>query len=219
MNIINDPTFIPITIIFLVLLLVALWQKLDRYILPLSVVYIVYAVYSTFTFDETVLAEIEIKPVKNQAVVVDKFEKSIKPEVVNVDPGEVHLHQDSVSIENELLQSIPDLRVNVMLFCEDMNDSTRKTVNKGTEFPISLGKVYCYSGIRNALGIRTIFYEWYFEGNFVDKIPVYIERSVHWRSWTVKTINNSQIGNWYVVIRDDLTKTPLDTAYFNIIDE
>ncbi|MCH7612348.1 MAG: DUF2914 domain-containing protein [Candidatus Marinimicrobia bacterium] len=219
MNLFQDPTFIPITIIFLVLLLVALWQKLDRYILPLSIVYVVYAVYTAFTIDETIPVETVAQPVDDTYVAIDTNEEGIKPVEINNDFGEVHLQQDIVKVENKLLKPIPDLRVNSLLFCEFMIDSIRKPINIGNEFPITLEKVYCYSGIRNALGTRTILYEWYFEGKYIDTIPVKIDRSVHWRSWTYKTIKDAQVGQWYVVIRDEPTNTALDTAYFRIIDE
>ena len=44
-DIINDPNFLPVTIIFVGLVLVAIWQKLDKFILPLSAVYIFYLIF------------------------------------------------------------------------------------------------------------------------------------------------------------------------------
>lgn len=219
MNLFQDTTFIPITIIFLVLLLVALWQKLDRYILPLSIVYVVYAIYAAFTINETIPAEAVVQSVDENSVVIDSNKDGDKSVEIKNDFGEVNLQKDTVKVENEPVITIPDLRVNSLLFCEFMIDSIRKPVNIGNEFPITLEKVYCYSGIRNAIGTRTIFYEWYFEGRFIDTIPVQIDRSFHWRSWTYKTIKDTQVGQWHVVIRDEPTNTALDTAYFRIIDE
>ncbi len=219
MNLFQDPTFIPITIIFLVLLLVALWQKLDKYIIPLSIVYVVYTVISAFTIENTFPPEILAQPVDNNSVVIDIINDGVNPvEIIN-DSSEVNLQKDTVKIEEDLVIAIPDLRVNSLLFCESMEDSARKPIKIGSEFSIGLEKVYCYSGIRNILGIRTILYEWYFEGKYIDTIPVDIERSVHWRSWTYKKIKNAQVGQWYVVIRDEPTNTALDTAYFTMIDE
>ncbi len=219
MNLFQDPTFIPITIIFLILLLVALWQKLDRYIIPLSIVYAIYAVLTAFTIEKTLPAEILAQPVDNKSAVIDIIGDGVNlVEIIN-DSSEVNFKKDTVNIENELVKTIPDLRVNSLLFCESMIDSIRKPINIGNEFSTTLEKVYCYSGIRNILGKRTILYEWYFEGKYIDTIPVDIDRSVHWRSWTYKTIKNAQVGQWYVVIRDELTDTALDTAYFTMINE
>ncbi len=218
MNVFQDPTFIPITIIFLVLLLVALWQKLDKYIIPLSIVYVVYVVLSAFTIEKTIPAEISTQQINNISAVIDTIDDNINPVEIN-STGEANLKQDTVNVESVIVETIPDLRVNSLLFCEFMIDSIRKPVNIGNEFSTSLEKVYCYSGIRNILGKRTILYEWYFEGKYIDTIPVDIDRSVHWRSWTYKTIKNPQVGQWYVVVRDELTNTALDTAYFTVIDE
>jgi hypothetical protein len=218
MNLFQDPTFIPITIIFLILLLVALWQKLDRYIIPLSIVYAIYAVLTAFTIEKTLPAEISAQPINSTSAVMDTIEDSINPVEINT-TGEANLKQDTVNVERIPIETIPDLRVNSLLFCEFMIDSIRKPINIGNEFSTTLEKVYCYSGIRNILGKRTILYEWYFEGKYIDTIPVDIDRSVHWRSWTYKTIKNAQVGQWYVVIRDALTDTALDTAYFTMINE
>lgn len=218
MNLFQDPTFIPITIIFLILLLIALWQKLDRYIIPLSIVYAIYAVLTAFTIEKTLSAEISAQPINSTSAVMDTIEDSINPVEINT-AGEANLKQDTVNVESVPIEIIPDLRVNSLLFCEFMIDSTRKPINIGNEFSTTLEKVYCYSGIRNILGKRTILYEWYFEGKYIDTIPVDIDRSVHWRSWTYKTIKNAQVGQWYVVIRDELTDTALDTAYFTMINE
>ena len=40
----NDPNFLPITIIFIALVLVAIWQKLDRFFIPLALVYSLYVI-------------------------------------------------------------------------------------------------------------------------------------------------------------------------------
>ncbi len=219
MSIIQDPTFLPITIIFLVLLLIALWQKLDRYIIPLFIVYVLYAVYTAFTIEETRLPKTMPLPDENEWPVVNRIDEKVKPVEIKIDTSNIQLQRDTKKGVEPLSQTIPDLHVNTLLFCENIIDSVRRPVNIGNEFPINLEKVYCYSGIRNISGTRTILYEWYFDEKYIDAIPVNIDRSVHWRSWTYKTIKNAQVGQWYVVLRDELTKAALDTAFFTIIDE
>ena len=43
-HLLNDPNFLPITIIFIALVLVAIWQKLDRFFIPLALVYSLYVI-------------------------------------------------------------------------------------------------------------------------------------------------------------------------------
>ena len=129
------------------------------------------------------------------------------------------IEENVEEVENEATEDPPELRVNSFLMCESMIDSLRKPMNISDSFPISLKRVYCYSGIRNALSPREIMYEWYFQDQLIDIISIRIGRSVHWRSWTYKSISDSQIGEWYVILRDQITDIALDTTFFTITDE
>jgi hypothetical protein len=221
-RLINDPAFLPITIIFLVLSVYAVWQKLDRFILPLAIMYIVYAVFTGLTTADEDTSLKPVKIVEEQSIInMDTIN------LINLDEASEPAPLDTLLIikaepepqAEEVKPDLPDLRVNSLLMCEFVIDSLRKPINSGDEFSVTLDRIYCYSGIRNALSDRTIIYEWYFEGNYINSIPIKIGRSVHWRSWTYKTINDAQIGKWFVVIKDELTQAEMDTIHFTIIDE
>jgi hypothetical protein len=213
---------LPITIIFLVLSVYAVWQKLDRFILPLAIMYIVYAVFTGLTTADEDTSLKPVKIVEEQSIInMDTIN------LINLDEASEPAPLDTLLIikaepepqAEEVKPDLPDLRVNSLLMCEFVIDSLRKPINSGDEFSVTLDRIYCYSGIRNALSDRTIIYEWYFEGNYINSIPIKIGRSVHWRSWTYKTINDAQIGKWFVVIKDELTQAEMDTIHFTIIDE
>lgn len=217
-RLIDDPAFLPITITLLMLVIVAIWQKLDRFILPLSIIYVVYALITGFLITEEGDIIEFAEPVQSKTEI---NEDSVIVTIVDETPL-----SDTVSIEVEKVADTRDdepvqleLRVNSLLMCENMIDSLRKPVNTRREFPVTLSRVYCYSGIRNALSERTILYEWYFKDKYIDTIPIKIGRSVHWRSWTYKTITEAQVGEWFVVLRDEISHTALDTIHFTIIDE
>lgn len=217
-RLIDDPAFLPITITLLMLVIVAIWQKLDRFILPLSIIYVVYALITGFLITEEGDIIEFAEPVQSKTEI---NEDSVIVTIVDETPL-----SDTVSIEVEKAADTRDeepvqleLRVNSLLMCENMIDSLRKPVNTRREFPVTLSRVYCYSGIRNALSERTILYEWYFQDKYIDTIPIKIGRSVHWRSWTYKTITEAQVGEWFVVLRDEISHTALDTIHFTIIDE
>ncbi|MFQ6678227.1 MAG: DUF2914 domain-containing protein [Fidelibacterota bacterium] len=219
MSIFQDPAFLPITIIFLVLLVFALWQKLDKYIIPLFIVYVVYITYTAITFNEILVENIVSSPELIEPEVIDDIDEHVQPVEITMDTGRSNLKLNTNKIEESPTQTLPDLHVNTFLFCEIIIDSVRKPVKISKEFPIDIEKVYCYSGIRNITGARTILYEWYFNNQYIEAIPVNIGRSVHWRSWTYKTIKNAQVGQWYVVLKDELTKAALDTAFFTMVAE
>lgn len=217
-RLIDDPAFLPITITLLMLVIVAIWQKLDRFILPLSIIYVVYVLITGFLITEEGDIIEFAEPVQSKTEINDD---SVIVTIVDETPL-----SDTVSIEVEKAADTRDeepvqleLRVNSLLMCENMIDSLRKPVNTRKEFPVTLSRVYCYSGIRNALSERTILYEWYFKDKYIDTIPIKIGRSVHWRSWTYKTITEAQVGEWFVVLRDEISHTALDTIHFTIIDE
>lgn len=217
-RLIDDPAFLPITITLLMLVIVAIWQKLDRFILPLSIIYVVYALITGFLiteegdiieFAEPVQSKTEIN---EDSVIVTIVDETPLSDTVSIEVEKAAYTRDEEPVQLEL-------RVNSLLMCENMIDSLRKPVNTRKEFPVTLSRVYCYSGIRNALSERTILYEWYFQDKYIDTIPIKIGRSVHWRSWTYKTITEAQVGEWFVVLRDEISHTALDTIHFTIIDE
>jgi len=220
-DLLNDPNFLPITLIFIGLIIVAIWQKLDKFILPLSVVYVMYLIYMFITLP----SENEEGPIIITDTITDGNEKetlivAIEDESVYNDTVAHNLKLEEVIADEPVKnEEPPDLRVNLIKMCQAIIDSLRKPINISDSFPISLKRVYCYSRIRNALSQREILYEWYFQNKLVDIIPIKIGRSVNWRSWTYKSTSDSQIGEWYVVIRDQITGTSLDTAYFIITDE
>lgn len=218
----NDPNFLPITIIFIVLVVVAIWQKLDRYIIPLAFVFVFYALFTMMAETDEITQENLIN--ENKTAIYDTSKNLDEVHIQESIPFDttVVLKDEPTIIEKqveEIINNPPDLRVNSILMCENIIDTLRKPINRGKIFPLSLKRIFCYTGIRNALSERTIKYEWYFQGNHIDTIPIKIGRSVHWRSWTYKTITDDQIGEWFVIIRDEITNTALDTAYFTIVDE
>lgn len=217
-RLIDDPAFLPITITLLMLVIVAIWQKLDRFILPLSIIYVVYALITGFSItEEGDIIELA-EPVQSKTEINDdSIIVTIVDETSLSDTVSIEVEKAAVTRDEEPVQL--ELRVNSLLMCENMIDSLRKPVNTRREFPVTLSRVYCYSGIRNALSERTILYEWYFQDKYIDTIPIKIGRSVHWRSWTYKTITEAQVGEWFVVLRDEISHTALDTIHFTIIDE
>ena len=218
-RLIDDPAFLPITITLLILVIVAIWQKLDRFIFPLAIMYVVYAVFTgiSITEDDGIIKPAELvqskTEVNDDSNIIKIVDETPLSDTVSIEVKD----QELVTRDEEPVQL--ELRVNSLLMCESMIDSLRKPVNASRKFPVALKRVYCYSGIRNALSERTILYEWYFQDEYIDTIPIKIGRSVHWRSWTYKTITEAQVGEWFVVLRDEISNTALDTIHFTVIDE
>jgi len=102
-RLINDPAFLPITIIFLVLSVYAVWQKLDRFILPLAIMYIVYAfITGLSTADEdTSLKPVQI--VEEQTIInsliKDNIELYFRP-ILNLQTDKIDIYEISVKLHS-----------------------------------------------------------------------------------------------------------------------
>ena len=207
-HLLNDPNFLPITIIFIALVLVAIWQKLDRFFIPLALVYSLYVII-TIVMSPDQKSQFELPMKEIVKVPVDTLNK-----VINKKESElVRLAEEARLAEESVVSG---LSVNSIKICESINDSLRKPFNSGKVFPVTLGQVYCFTNIKNTLNERTILYEWYYQGNSIHKHPVKIQRSNYYRSWASKKI---KIGEWYVLVRDKETNIVLETAYFSISNE
>ena len=215
-HLLNDPNFLPITIIFIALVLVAIWQKIDRFFIPLALVYLLYVIITiVLSPDQKSQFELPMKeivkvPVNTLNEVINKKESEAARLAEEARLGAIEaarLVEESV---------VSGLSVNSIKICESIIDSLRKPFNSGKVFPVTLGQVYCFTNIKNTLNERTIVYEWYYQGNSIHKHPVKIQRSNYYRSWASKKI---KIGEWYVIVRDKETNIVLETSYFSIINE
>ena len=77
----------------------------------------------------------------------------------------------------------------------------RVAIDSGTNFPASVGKLYCFTKIVGARGETHITHVWYY-GNterFRINLPV---KSAAWRTFSQKTIRPHEIGVWRVDILD-----------------
>ena len=225
-HLLNDPNFLPITIIFIALVLVAIWQKLDRFFIPLALVYSLYVIITiVMSPDQKSQFELPMKemvkvPVDTLNKVINKKESELVRLVEEARLAEEVRLAEAVRLAEEARLAeesvVSGLSVNSIKICESINDSLRKPFNSGKVFPVTLGQVYCFTNIKNTLNERTILYEWYYQGNSIHKHPVKIQRSNYYRSWASKKI---KIGEWYVLVRDKETNIVLETAYFSISNE
>jgi hypothetical protein len=75
--------------------------------------------------------------------------------------------------------------------CRKVEDRT--PVEDGTSFPTDVGRLFCFTDVRNAQKATQIFHRWYVGETMVDEIPMTV-KGPRWRCWSEKTILTSWKG-------------------------
>jgi len=84
------------------------------------------------------------------------------------------------------------------VMCRDVQD--RQPVGESDSFPADIGKVWCWSKIKDGEG-TTITHAYYYGGE--EKLAVMLPiGSPLWRTWSNKTLHPGSAGSWAVEARD-----------------
>lgn len=221
MQIMNDPDFLPIMIIYIIILLIIIWQKLIKFILPLTLILFFSFFIKNFKYPnenyQTRDQQNQKKIENNDQLIVPEKQESVN-NILPVDSTVFIQNKQQNDAIKEIKKNLssPSIKINKLVMCEFVNDSLRIPEQTASEFPSSIKRVYCFAGIKNLADKRNIKFEWYFKDQLLEVNSNIINRSDNWRSWTYKSISSDQIGKWFVVIRDELSNSPLDTIYFKI---
>lgn len=97
--------------------------------------------------------------------------------------------------------------------CRDVVD--RKPVGADTNFPNSIGKLYCFSKIIGAKTPTTVSHVWYYGNAEVFRISLPVN-SAAWRTWSTKTIQPHETGAWHVEILD-ASENKLEVINFQVL--
>jgi len=108
----------------------------------------------------------------------------------------------------------PDVLDVEAVVCRDVVD--HKPVGADTSFPVSIGKLYCFSKIIGAKTPTTVSHVWYY-GNaesFRISLPV---KAASWRTFSMKNIRPHETGSWHVEILD-ASENKLEVINFQILN-
>lgn len=116
-----DTGFIQITIIFIILVIIAFWQKLKQFAAIMSVVYVVYLVFLLFDFNKDDLSKIRNDKIKKtDTTIVD-----ITPEINLVDEIERNASSEEIEIQKPLL--IKDKKEKIKLSDKKSSNLSKKS--------------------------------------------------------------------------------------------
>jgi len=77
----------------------------------------------------------------------------------------------------------------------------REPVDAGTQFPVSVGKVSCFTKVEGAQPPTKITHVWYQGDNERDRIDLTVNGAT-WRTYSTKTIRVGDAGSWHVDVLD-----------------
>ena len=77
----------------------------------------------------------------------------------------------------------------------------KRPVDNLSKFPNNIGKIYCFSKVRTNRYPTEIYHLWYYKNRLVSKIKLNVNYAI-FRTWSVKYINSSMVGDWRIVVAD-----------------
>lgn len=240
-----ESTLLPITGVFFLLIVIALWQKLYKAVLSMGVVYIVYigsilispVKPSIFISD---LALIDSVPINTG----DDFKKESAARLETSSPADTIPELTRIKIElkritDNLFIGLDTLRPELKAKTEIItlppenkrrdgteikvnsvlvggNIKVRELIGQDSVFFNSIRNLYCLTGIYNLKAQSSISHNWYLNDILRASISVNIKWSHDWRCWTYITINPKLTGKWKVVIEGP-QGAALDSVLFTIV--
>ncbi|MDP6340048.1 MAG: DUF2914 domain-containing protein [Candidatus Marinimicrobia bacterium] len=227
----NDPAIIEITIVFIILVGIALWQKLYRTALIMGLIYVLYLIFIVFNAspsnkqelhdaskgeipdNETaidlapkVVEETEKSEINMVETIIDEQEKIIivdKKKLIpeNIKPDKIELTVNKDSHPIDIKQENPIKVVSSQIGRDLFN---RQLVSPDSIFNLDDKRIYCWTKIQNQNYTKTIFHKWYHKGKLHARIKMDIGLSYNWRSWSYITVSKERVGDWKVVVEDTL---------------
>jgi hypothetical protein len=97
------------------------------------------------------------------------------------------------------VQQAAQLEVSVAAICRDVVD--REPDGYGTSFPVSVGKLYCFTKITGAQSPTQITHVWSFDGNERARVDLAVN-AASWRTYSSKIIQPHELGAWSVDVLD-----------------
>ena len=191
----NDPSIFYLGIVLLILVSIALFQRLYSLTGFLIVTYFMYIGITYFSGiqKEEKTPFIDTPIIFSGNVQIDTTKKALIDSEETLE--DITGTTDSIPSEQ--------LALNYIMVARDVDIKNRSAIDPGSVFPDSVGTLYCLSGIDNRNGgIQEILHKWTYMGNTVAKVKMVVERSINWRCWSAVKINPESAGKWDIAISD-----------------
>ena len=231
----HNPGLMAITIVLLILVSIAIWQKLHQAALVMGGVYIVYILYIIILpKDDPALPSSNLDSSVEQEIIIPQIiddSTNLIPDINDV--GKVDTLSESVDSDEVKIQTIdstigfkqiyepeidnPESKISVLSMSVGTGIINRQIENPDSLFSVDTKRIYCLTGIHNQNDSKIIYHKWYQEGRLQSKITLELERSYFWRTWSYITIGGQKTGNWQIVV-EDTSGIRYDSLSFQIVD-
>ena len=227
----QNQAILEITIIFIVLFCIAIWQKLKLAALIMGGIYFSYLIFNIFDSIEQnlkvneksnldnqtninidTIAELESKDsifIKKDEPIIEEIKTVSIQEDSNVDSES--FIQDNLKENN--LDEFEDLNtqqilkeniIKIVSFELGRNMIDRQLIDLDSIFYISDKRIYCMTKIQNQNNGKIIFHEWYKNDLLFAKVDLEIGWSYNWRTWSYINVAPQHKGVWKIVVTDTL---------------
>ena len=220
-----DPSFFPVTFVFIVLVLFSFWQKLARYVPHLTVVYLAFLLFTANSYRVTPTFPKEEK--KN--IIEDSKKLNVLAHPMAVKDSNAIKNEDENPLASsglevkqfvhpkELRDNKPKaISVQRLVVCENINLKQRKPVLIRDVFIDTTSKIYCFVGLRNPERSENIAHVWKFNGEPYATVHMNISVSDYFRCWSYITPQDDAVGQWSIAVLDDESNV-LKEADFTIV--
>jgi len=220
-----DPSFFPVTFVFVVLVLFSFWKKLARYVPHLTVVYLAFLLFTANSYRVTPTFPQEEK--KN--IIEDSKKLNVLAQPMAVKDSNAIKNEDENPLASsglEVKQFVPPkeprdnkpkaISVQRLVVCENINLKQRKPVHIRDVFIDTTSKIYCFVGLRNPERSENITHVWKFNGEPYATVHMNISVSDYFRCWSYITPREDAVGQWSIAVLDDESNV-LKEADFTIV--
>ena len=202
-----DPSLLPVTIVFFVLVLFSYWQKLTRYVPYLAIVYLAFLLFTIFSYSDTTAYQQE----DNNNIVEDSMELEVMmiEDSVVQSAGENIQASTGMEVKPFVAPKQPQdnkpksIFVQRLVVCENIDLKQRKPLRIRDVFIGTTSKIYCFAGLRNPERSENITHVWKFNGEPYATVHMNVSVSDYFRCWSYITPRENSAGQWNIAVLDD----------------
>ena len=202
-----DPSLLPVTIVFFVLVLFSYWQKLTRYVPYLAIVYLAFLLFTIFSYSDTTAYQQE----DNNNILEDSMELEVimKEDSVVQSAGENIQASTGMEVKPFVAPKQPQdnkpksIFVQRLVVCENIDLKQRKPLRIRDVFIDTTSKIYCFAGLRNPERSENITHVWKFNGEPYATVHMNVSVSDYFRCWSYITPRENSAGQWNIAVLDD----------------
>jgi hypothetical protein len=204
-------SIIYITIVTLILVAVAIFQRLKLATWAIIAGYLILVI---FLFRENFNSNISDRIDTQSTRQTDEISSKDDSVPVQIDQN----ISSELITENEksLAVSIATLKINSISMTRDILERTPG--ESKVQFDQSVGTIHCFTSVFNLDDSTTITHIWEYKGQLISEIEIPIGVSVRWRCWSQQSINPQWIGEWEVTVLNEEGQM-LDNVKFQIVRE